>query len=81
MTTERILLADDHPLTRDALGTLLRQNGFDVVGEAGGGEEAIELARELRPDLVLLDLSMPTWTGSRRCRSSALRRRRRRWSC
>ncbi len=34
MTTERILLADDHPLTRDALGTLLRQNGFDVVGES-----------------------------------------------
>jgi len=63
MTTERILLADDHPLTRDALGTLLRQNGFDVVGEAGGGEEAIKLARELRPDLVLLDLSMPDLGG------------------
>jgi DNA-binding NarL/FixJ family response regulator len=63
MTTERILIADDHPLTRDALVALLRQNGFDVVGEAGGGAEAIRLAGELRPDLVLLDLSMPDLSG------------------
>lgn len=63
MTTERILIADDHPLTRDALVALLRQNGFDVVGEAGGGEEAIRLAGDLRPDLVLLDLSMPGLNG------------------
>ena len=42
--TERILIVDDHPLTRDALAALLKQNGFDVVGQAGGGEEAIVLA-------------------------------------
>lgn len=61
--TERILIVDDHPLTRGALAGLLKQNGFDVVGEAGSGEEAISMARELAPDLVLLDLSMPEMDG------------------
>jgi DNA-binding NarL/FixJ family response regulator len=61
--TERILIVDDHPLTRDALSGLLAQNGFDVVGQASGGEEAIGIARELQPDLVLLDLSMPEMDG------------------
>jgi two-component system nitrate/nitrite response regulator NarL len=54
---------DDHPLTRDALAALLGQNGFRVVGQAGDGYEAIEFARELQPDLVLLDLSMPDLDG------------------
>ena len=49
--TERILIVDDHPLTRDALAGLLAQNGFDVVGQAGSGEEAIARAGELRPAL------------------------------
>jgi DNA-binding NarL/FixJ family response regulator len=61
--TERILIVDDHPLTRDALAGLLAQNGFDVVGQAGSGEEAIVKAGELKPDLVLLDLSMPEMDG------------------
>jgi DNA-binding NarL/FixJ family response regulator len=61
--TERILIVDDHPLTRDALAGLLAQNGFDVVGLAGSGEEAITKAGELKPDLVLLDLSMPEMDG------------------
>ena len=60
---ERILLVDDHPLTRSALAGLLEQHGFDVVGEAEDGEQAIERAAELRPDLVLLDLSMPGLDG------------------
>jgi two-component system nitrate/nitrite response regulator NarL len=59
----RILLVDDHPLTRDGLAALLAGRGFDVVGEAGDGAEAIELARELQPDVVLLDLSMPGLSG------------------
>jgi two-component system NarL family response regulator len=59
----RILLVDDHPLTREALASLLRQHGFDVVGEASDGESAIAAAAELRPDLVLLDLSMPEMDG------------------
>jgi DNA-binding NarL/FixJ family response regulator len=59
----RILIVDDHPLTRGALAALLGQNGFEVVGEAGDGTEAIESARQLQPDLVLLDLSMPELDG------------------
>jgi DNA-binding NarL/FixJ family response regulator len=60
---ERILLVDDHPLTRSALAGLLAQHGFEVVGEASDGEEAVETAGNLRPDLVLLDLSMPGMDG------------------
>ena len=60
---ERVLLVDDHPLTRDALASLLEQGGFDVVGEAADGAEALELAGRLQPDLVLLDLSMPGVDG------------------
>jgi DNA-binding NarL/FixJ family response regulator len=60
---ERILLVDDHPLTRSALAGLLTQHGFEVVGEASDGEEAIEAATGLQPDLILLDLSMPGLDG------------------
>src|SRR5881397_318467 len=60
---ERILLVDDHPLTRSALAGLLTQHGFDVVGEAEDGGEAIDRAAELAPDLILLDLSMPGIDG------------------
>src|SRR2546430_11671287 len=59
----RVLIVDDHPLTRDALGALLTQNGFSLAGEAPDGETAIELARELEPDLILLDLAMPGMDG------------------
>jgi DNA-binding NarL/FixJ family response regulator len=61
--TERILVVDDHPLTRDALASLLTQHGFLVVGEAADGAEALELAATLHPDLILLDLSMPGLDG------------------
>jgi DNA-binding NarL/FixJ family response regulator len=60
---ERILLVDDHPLTRSALAGLLTQHGFKVVGEAADGEEAISRAGDLHPDLILLDLSMPGLDG------------------
>jgi DNA-binding NarL/FixJ family response regulator len=55
----RVLIVDDHPLTRAALTGLLEQNGFKVVAEAEDGGDAIEHARQLQPDLVLLDLLMP----------------------
>jgi len=58
-----VLIADDHPLTRDALAALLEGNDFDVVGLAANGHEAITRAGELAPDLVLLDLSMPDLDG------------------
>jgi len=61
--SERILIVDDHPLTRDALSALLAQQGFDVVGEAADGEEALAAADRLQPDLVLLDLTMPGIDG------------------
>jgi DNA-binding NarL/FixJ family response regulator len=54
---------DDHPLTRDALASLLGQHGFTVIGEASDGGEAVELSRSLQPDLILLDLSMPGLDG------------------
>jgi DNA-binding NarL/FixJ family response regulator len=59
----RILIVDDHPLTRQALSALLTQHEFEVVGEAADGEQAIECAGRLRPELVLLDLSMPGLDG------------------
>ena len=59
----RLLIVDDHPLTRDALASLLAQHGFDVAGQAADGTEAIRLAAELSPDVILLDLSMPGLDG------------------
>jgi DNA-binding NarL/FixJ family response regulator len=60
---DSVLIVDDHPLTREALGALLTQHGFSVVGQASDGEEAIGTARRLQPRLVLLDLSMPGLSG------------------
>ena len=59
----RVLIVDDHPLTRDALSALLAQQGFDVVGEADEGGAAVTRAQELRPDIVVLDLTMPGTDG------------------
>ncbi|MHB8642154.1 MAG: response regulator [Gaiellaceae bacterium] len=61
--TESILIVDDHPLTRSALAALLSQHGFSVLGEAADGESAIQIARELAPELIQLDLSMPGMNG------------------
>ena len=59
----RILIVDDHPLTREALSSLLGAHGFDVCGSASDGAQAILEAARLRPDVVLLDLSMPGLDG------------------
>ncbi|MDX1503124.1 MAG: response regulator transcription factor [Thermoanaerobaculia bacterium] len=59
----RILIADDHALFRDSLKSLLAARDFDVVGEASDGVEAIELAWRLKPDVVLMDLTMPKMDG------------------
>jgi len=58
-----VLVVDDHPLTREALASLLRAHGFEVAGLASDGEEAIATAASVHPDLVLLDLSMPGIDG------------------
>jgi DNA-binding NarL/FixJ family response regulator len=59
----RILIADDHPLFRDGLRSLLMAQGHEVIGEARNGQEAIELTKSLLPDVVLMDLSMPEVDG------------------
>jgi DNA-binding NarL/FixJ family response regulator len=58
-----VLLADDHLIVRQGLKVLLEREGFDVVGEACDGREAVRLAQELSPDIALLDLSMPLLNG------------------
>jgi DNA-binding NarL/FixJ family response regulator len=60
----RILVADDHEVVRSGLRTILeKQPGFEVVGEAANGQEAVEAAVALRPDVVVLDYAMPVQNG------------------
>jgi len=60
----RIILADDHPLLRQALRNVLeKQHDFEVIAEANDGEEAVKLATELIPDVVIMDISMPNLNG------------------
>lgn len=59
----RLLLADDHRVLREGLRRSLADQGFDVVGEAADGEEAVRLADELHPDVVLMDITMPGLDG------------------
>ncbi|MFE5320236.1 response regulator [Paenibacillus sp. NPDC056579] len=60
----RVLIADDHPLARRAVRTLLEgEEGFEIIGEADNGEQAFAKCREMSPDLVLMDIQMPGMTG------------------
>ena len=61
--TIRLLLADDHRMLREGLRRSMVEEGFDVVGEADNGEEAVRLVAELEPDVVLMDVSMPEMDG------------------
>lgn len=59
----QILLADDHELVREAFRVLLEREGFEILGEASDGFEAVRLAARLRPQIALLDVSMPLLNG------------------
>ncbi|MEE6163519.1 MULTISPECIES: ANTAR domain-containing response regulator [unclassified Mycolicibacterium] len=59
----RVLIAEDEALIRLDLAEMLREEGYDVVGEAGDGQEAVDLAEKLRPDLVIMDVKMPRRDG------------------
>lgn len=60
----RVLLVDDHSLLRQGLAALIdSRDGYEVVGQAGNGQEAVEMARQLRPDVVLMDIAMPVMNG------------------
>ncbi|WP_298228462.1 response regulator [Gryllotalpicola sp.] len=59
----RVVVAEDEALIRLDIVEILRDNGFDVVGEAGDGETAVALATELKPDLVIMDVRMPRMDG------------------
>ncbi|MCL4396200.1 MAG: response regulator transcription factor [Chloroflexi bacterium] len=75
MKRVRILIADDHPVVRTGLeGMLAGQAEFEVVGEATNGQQAVELADKLHPDVVLMDLRMPEMDGV--AATSEIRRRR-----
>jgi DNA-binding NarL/FixJ family response regulator len=59
----RLLVVDDHDMLREALVELLHQAGFEIVGEAADGADAVALAKQLEPDVVLMDLRMPVLGG------------------
>ena len=68
-TPVRVLLVDDHPVMRDGLQQLLERTGeFEVVGHAGDGEEAERVAKEVGPDLIIMDVLMPGRDGIDACR-------------
>jgi DNA-binding NarL/FixJ family response regulator len=65
----RILLVDDHPIVRQGLRTLLEgRSGWEVVGEASDGSEALDKINSLQPDVVVLDVTMPQMNGLETCR-------------
>lgn len=67
--TIRILVVDDHPIVRQGLKTLLEgHSGWQVVGEASDGAEAVEKAKDLHPDVMVLDVTMPRMNGLEACR-------------
>jgi response regulator NasT len=72
--TIRVVIAEDEAIIRLDLKESLEEEGYEVVGEAGRGDQAIDLVRELRPDLVMLDIKMPVMDGLTAARTIAAER-------
>ena len=71
-TSIRVMIADDHAIVREGIAEVLsRSGGFEVVGQAADGEEAVERVRELAPDVVIMDILMPVKNGIEACREIA----------
>jgi DNA-binding NarL/FixJ family response regulator len=66
--TIRLMLADDHRMLREGLSRSMQEQGFDIVGEAGDGAEAVSMALSVRPDVILMDVTMPEIDGVEACR-------------
>lgn len=69
MTTKKILIADDAAIMRLILRKILTASGYEIVGEAANGKEAVQKYEELRPDLVTMDITMPEMNGINAVRS------------
>ena len=68
-TNTKVMIADDHTIVRDGLQEVLeRAGGFDVVGHAGDGQQAVEMAQTLKPDVIIMDVMMPVKDGIDACR-------------
>ena len=66
--TIRLMLADDHRMLREGLSRSMREEGFEVVAEARNGAEAVQLATQVKPDVILMDVTMPELDGVEACR-------------
>ena len=71
-TRVRVMIVDDHAIVREGIAEVLSRSGeFEVVGQAADGEEAVERVKELRPDVVIMDILMPVKNGIEACRQIA----------